>query len=48
VRTPVVSTPMRRLLTTPFFRRFSVIYYPNLFRSWSNVSSISTIKASRD
>jgi hypothetical protein len=37
VRTPVVSTPMRKLLTTPFFRRFSVIYYPNLFRSWATI-----------
>lgn len=40
VRTPVVSLPVRSILSTPFFRRFSVIYYPNLYRSWASLPLI--------
>ncbi len=36
IRSPVISIPVRNILSTPFFRRFSVIYYPNLYRAWGN------------
>jgi hypothetical protein len=35
-RTPVISLPLRNILSTPFFRQFSVIYYPSLYRDWGN------------
>jgi hypothetical protein len=36
VRTPSISVPVRKILTTPFFRHFSIIHYPSLFRNWGN------------
>ena len=36
-RSPCVSLPVRNILSTPFFRRFSVIYYPSLYRHWSSL-----------
>jgi hypothetical protein len=35
-RTPILSLPVRNILSAPFFRQFAVIYYPSLYREWGN------------
>ena len=45
-RSPCVSIPIRNILSTPFFRQFSVIYFPNLNRNWSTVPIFPRLSSS--